>query len=154
MHAAALEAAADDVLAGALDDAGGDAQPGGAEPRIAHALAVARDVADAFGGRLAAVGVLAKGGEQVVEAALVEFVAALFAPLGGEVGGGAVDGPGDLEQVLLGVEDVDDLDGAGEVLVGEVPDPGGAVAEHDAPPGPVEAAASVSRTAAVSMAAL
>ncbi|MCY4341996.1 MAG: hypothetical protein OXE83_00260 [Gammaproteobacteria bacterium] len=39
------------------------------------------------------------------------------------------------------MEEVDDLDGAGEVLVGEVPDPGGAVAERDAALGLLEAAA-------------
>jgi hypothetical protein len=32
-------------------------------------------------------------------------------------------------QVLAGVEHVDDLGGLGEVLGGEVPDPGGAVAQ-------------------------
>ena len=74
---------------------------------------------------------VAQGGEDVVDATAVEFLAALFAPLVGEVGAGTEDGLGGLEQMLLGVPDVDDLDGAGEVLFGEVPDPGGAVAEHD-----------------------
>ena len=47
-------------------------------------------------------------GEDAVELALVEFVTALFGPLGGEVGMGAVDGMGDFEEVLFGVVDVDD----------------------------------------------
>ena len=34
-----------------------------------------------------------------------------------------------LEHMALGVENIDDLDGVGEVLVGEVPDPRRAVAE-------------------------
>jgi hypothetical protein len=108
-----------------------------------------------------------EGGEEEVEAALVEFVAALFSPGVGEVGCGAVDGLGNVEQMLLGVEDIDDLDGVGEMLVGPVPDPRGAVAEDDLPGDSVEAAASgftngakgegtvsVSRLATDSMAAL
>ena len=33
--------------------------------------------------------------------------------------------------MLLGVVEVDDFDGAGELLGGQIPDPGGAVAEDD-----------------------
>ena len=40
--------------------------------------------------------------------------------------------------MLFGVEEVDDLDGVGEVLGGEVPDPQRAVAEDDAPGGALE----------------
>ena len=50
----------------------------------------------------------------------------------GQVGSGAVDGLGDVAQVLLGVVDINDLDGAGKVLGGQVPDPRGAVADDDA----------------------
>ncbi len=38
---------------------------------------------------------------------------------------------GDIEDVLLGVEDIDALDGVRHMLVGEVPDPGRAIAEDD-----------------------
>ena len=54
---------------------------------------------------------------------------------------GAVDGLGDVEDVLLGVKDVHDLDGVGQVLVGEVPDPGRAIAEHDAARDEIDASA-------------
>ena len=167
MHAAAFEAGAGDVLAGGLDDAGGDAKPDGPESGIAHSLAVAGEVVEAFPGVVAGLGMDIEGGEEVVEAALIEFVASLFSPGEGEVGCGSVDGFGDVEQVLFGVEDIDDLDGGGEMLVGPVPDPRGAVAEDDLPGDSVEAAAlgfangakgegtvSVSRLATVSMAAL
>ena len=83
----------------------------------------------------------AQGVEEGIDAALVEFVALLFPPLRGEVGAGSVEGFDDLEEMSLGMEDVDDLDGAGEVLIGEVPDPGGAVAEDDLAFGLVEASA-------------
>ena len=42
-----------------------------------------------------------EGGEEVVEAALIEFVALLFSPGEGEVGWRSVDGFGDVEQVLF-----------------------------------------------------
>ena len=41
--------------------------------------------------------------------ATIEFVAALFAPLVGEIGSRPVDVLGDIGQTLLGVEDIDDL---------------------------------------------
>ena len=53
----------------------------------------------------------------------------------------AVDGLGDIEDVLLGVKDVDDLDRVGQILVGEVSDPGRAVTEHDAALGAIDASA-------------
>ena len=53
----------------------------------------------------------------------------------------AVDGLGDIEDVLLGVKDVDDPDRVGQILVGEVPDPGCAVTEHDAALGAIDAPA-------------
>ena len=56
----------------------------------------------------------AQGGEEGIDAALVEFVASVFSPLLGEVGAGSIEGLGDLEEMALGVEDVDDLDGTGK----------------------------------------
>ena len=58
----------------------------------------------------------------------------------GERRPGPVDGLGHVAQMLLGVVDVDDLDGVGKLLVGQVPDPGGAVAEDDLSGGGGEAA--------------
>ena len=51
-------------------------------------------------------------------------------PLLCQVGARLVDGLGDVREVLLGVEAVNDLNGVGEVFVGEVPDPLGPIAEH------------------------
>ena len=124
MHAAALEAVADDGLAGAFDDAGGDAQSLGAERRIGHAFAIGGEVVEVFPRLVAGGHMLPQSGDDGIGAALVEFVAPRLAPLRGEVAAGAVDGLGDVEDVLLGVKDVHDLDGVGQVLVGEVPDPG------------------------------
>ena len=82
-----------------------------------------------------------QGGDHFVDAALVEFLAPLPGPSFADLAPAPVDGLGNLEQMALGVEDVDDLDGIGEVLVGEVPDPRRAVAQHDPALGVVEAAA-------------
>ena len=89
----------------------------------------------------------AEGGEDVVDAALIEFVAALFPPPVGELGSRSVDGLGDVEQMPLGVEDIDDPDGAGGVLVRQVPYPERAVAEDRATRGLVEASPFASRRA-------
>ena len=114
MHAAAFEAVGDDGFAGALDDASGDAEVRGAELGVLHAEAVAGDVVAVLAGIVAGVCMAVEGGEEEVDAALVEFVAALSGPGGGEVGRRAVDGYGDVAEVLFGVEDVHDLDGLGK----------------------------------------
>ena len=51
-------------------------------------------------------------------------------PLLCEVTARGIDGLGHVREVLLGVEAVDDLNRIGKVLVGEVPDPRGPIAEH------------------------
>ena len=55
----------------------------------------------------------------------------LVGPGVGQVRAGAVDGLGHVAQMLLGVVDVDDFDGAGELFGRQVPDPGGAVAKDN-----------------------
>ena len=82
----------------------------------------------------------AQGGDHFIDAALVEFLAPLPGPSFADLAAVCVDGLGDLEQMALGVENVDDLGGVGEVLVGEVPDPWRTVAEDDPARCGVEAA--------------
>jgi hypothetical protein len=65
---------------------------------------------------------------------------ASFGPGDGEVGGGTVDGFGDVGEVLFGVEEVDDLDDLREVHLGELPDPRGTISKEDASLGVVESA--------------
>ena len=109
------------------------------QPPSTTPVAVVVDVVDALAGVIAGFGMAAEDGEDVVDAALIEFVAALSSPLVGEIGSRSIDGLGDVEQMPLGVEDVDDLDGAGGVLVRPVPYPERAVAEDRATRGLVEA---------------
>ena len=61
----------------------------------------------------------------------VQLGTAVLGPPVGQVGPGAVDGLGDIAQVLLGVVDVNDLDGVGKLLGGDVPNPRRAVADDD-----------------------
>ena len=140
-HAALLEAAADDVLAATLDHAAGHAQAHRSELRVVHPRAVGGEVLGILAGLLATSGVAAQGGDHVVYAALVKLLAPLPGPLLADLAAVSVDGPGDLEQMALGMEDVDDLDGIGKVFVGEVPDPRRTVAEDDPALRGVEAAA-------------
>ena len=139
MHADAFETSTDHGFALGFDHAGGDAEAEGAESWVVHPVLVVGKVIEAFAGLVAGGGVDVELGEDAVEVALVEFVTALFGPMGGEVGMDAIDGVGDIEEVLFGVVDVDDLEGVGG---GPVPDPGGAVAEDDALGDLIEAAAS------------
>jgi hypothetical protein len=55
----------------------------------------------------------------------------LFDPRGRQVAVGTKDRLAHLVDVLLGVELVEDLDGVGEALVDDVPQPGGAIAKGD-----------------------
>ena len=113
-----------------LDHAAGDAQAHCAELRVDHALAVVGEVLGVLAGLLAGFGRAAQGGDHVVDAALIEFLAPLPGPAIADRTADPVNHLGDLEQMPLGVEDVD-RDGIGEVLVGEVPDPRRAIAEND-----------------------
>ena len=60
---------------------------------------------------------------------LVQMVAPDLCPLCRKIAPGPVKGIGDVEDVLPGMEDVDDLDRVRDMLVGEVPDPGRPVPE-------------------------
>ncbi len=93
-------------------------------------MTVAEDVLDALAG-LGRVGVGVQRRDQVSEASGVQLGLPVLCPLLGERRPGPVDGLGHVAQMLLGVVDVDDLDGVGKLLVGQIPDPGGAVAEDD-----------------------
>ena len=115
------------------DHPAGDAQAHRAELRVVHALSVVGEVVGVPGGLLAGFGTAAQGGDHLVDAALVELLAPLPGPAIADLAADPVDRPGCVEQVALGVQDVDGLEGVGEVLVDEVPDPRRAVAEDALP---------------------
>ena len=74
-------------------------------------------------GRLVFRRVHSKGVQDGSGIADVQFVVALVRPLLAQVAARPVNGLGHVREVLLGVEAIDDLDGVGEVLAGDVPDP-------------------------------
>lgn len=84
MHAAPLEAASDDIFAGAFDDAGCDTEVHGTELWILHPLAVIVDGVDRLARFLAGSGMSTKGGEDVRNAALIEFVTPVMRSAGGD----------------------------------------------------------------------
>src|SRR2546426_5801600 len=63
----------------------------------------------------------------------IQFLVPLLGPLAGSFRMVRIEGLGDVTQVLLDMEAVDDFDGSREQFLGELPDPGGAVADHDLP---------------------
>ncbi len=132
VHPDSLASRTDRDLAASLDNARADAQADGPEVLVAHALAIGLHVIEALARLLAVPRVLAQGGEDRINAACVEFGVTEVCPGLGKRGVGAVDGLGDFAEVLLGVVEVEDLHGTGELLGGEPPDPGSSVADHDA----------------------
>ena len=138
-HAGGLEPCAD-LLASGLDDARGDAQSSGAELRIAHPVAVAEHIVDALSRLWRGLGMGAQRGDERTEPAGVQLGIPALGPRVGQLGPGAVDGLGHVAQMLLGVVDIDDFDGAGKLLSRQTPDPGGAVAKDDTADRGVEAA--------------
>src|ERR1019366_5286668 len=141
MHTSTLEPRTDSDLAAGLDHAGGGAQSLLVKVMVAHAGSVGVEVVDALTRLVAAGGVRGQSKDDAVDVAGVEFVVALPSPLLGQFAIGAINGLGDIAQMLLGMESVHDLDGVGEVFSGQVPDPGGAIAQYDMARGALEAAA-------------
>ena len=92
-----------------------------AELRVAHASAVLGDVVGALGGFRAGVRVAAQGGEQAVDAALLEVVAAGFGARLVLRLVAAEERLGRFPKLFLRVPGINNLDGAGAVLVGNSP---------------------------------
>ena len=122
-----------DLLAAGLDDARRDAQAPGPELRIAHAMAVPADVVYALARWRRGIGKRAQRGDEGKQPSGVQLGTPVLGPPLGQVGAGPVDGVGHVAKVLLGMVDVDDFDGAGTLFGRQVPDPGTAVADDDAP---------------------
>jgi hypothetical protein len=69
------------------------------------------------------------GGADAVEVAVVEAVQAGGEPFVALVAEHELQDAGEVVEVLAGMPDIDDLGGLGELAGGDVPDPGGAVAD-------------------------
>jgi hypothetical protein len=127
MHAGAFEASADGHLAASFDHAGGDAQTLGVELRVAHAEAVGLGVVQSPAGVFTGRGMAADRGQQSAEAAPVEFLVSVFCLGGGTRVGGAIKIFGEVAEILLGMEAIDDLPGSRKQFIGDVPNPRGPI---------------------------
>ena len=129
VHAGALEASADGHLAAGFDDAGGGAETLGVKLGVAHAVTVGLEVVESAAGVFTGGGMAAERRQQSVEAACVQFLMSAFDPCRGARVGGSVESFGQVAEVLLGVKAIDDLPGLGKQFVGDVPNPGCAIAQ-------------------------
>ena len=111
-HTGALEPCAD-LLASGLDDARRNAQAPGTELRIAHPVSVPEYIVDALAGLGRGLGLGAQRRDEGAEPSGVQLPMPVLGPLLGQVRPGAVDGLGHVAQMLFGMVDVDDFDGAG-----------------------------------------
>jgi len=68
-------------------------------------------------------------GEQRSEPSAIEFFVSSFSPLHGAPGGEAIESLTEFTEMLLGMKAVHDLDGPGEQLCDQIPDPRGTISE-------------------------
>ena len=104
-------------------------------------MTVARDILQGLACLVMGVGMDPHGGQDGGDLARIQLVVPLLGPVGGEGTRRSVDGFGHVRELLPGVEEVHDLHGPGDQLVGQVPDPGGSVARDDPAEGLMKAAA-------------
>src|SRR5258706_515158 len=134
-HTGLFEAMADDGFAAGLDDAGADEQMLLAELGIVHPSGVGGEVVGVvakFLGQLSISGLdLAKGSDEFSDLAFIEPTFLMQAYPGvAALSVGRMEQARQVPQMLAGVEQIDDLNGAGKVFLGEVPDPFRAIADH------------------------
>jgi len=132
VHARPFETGPNGYLAAGLDHSGRHTQFLFSELGIAHPVTVGFEVAETEPGSFDAWGMDGELFEQVVEVSLVQLVVAILGPGTGFGALGPEDFLGRLAQMLLGMEEVNDLDGIGEVFRREVPDPEGSVSDDHA----------------------
>ena len=131
MHPGAFEARANRHLASGLDNTGGSTQALCVEFEIMHAMSVGLEIVEATASFLRAGYLASDGVEQNLEFSGVEFFLPALHPSRSPWGGGAVKSFPEIAQVLLGMETIDDLDGLGKLLFGDIPNPRSAITEHD-----------------------
>src|SRR2546422_2739997 len=103
------------------------------EFRVVHAMLVVSDVVGAFACLLATCRVSPESLADGRQPAGIQFLVPLLGPLAGSFRMVRIEGLGDVTQVLLDMEAVDDFDGSREQFLGWVPDLGGAAADDVLP---------------------
>ena len=98
---------------------------------VAHTFAVGLEIVQATA-RVLGAGYLAPDGlEQSLEFSRVEFFLPAIRPLESSWCRETVQSLSEFAQVLFGMKAVDDLHGLRKLILGDVPDPRSAIAEHD-----------------------
>ncbi len=131
MHACPLEAGTDGNFAASLHYSSRSAETLGMKFSVAHALLILFDVVDTFACRLTIRSVAMQSSEERSQPAIVEFLMPPAGPRMGLLGVGPVDGFCDITQVFLHVIAIDDLEGTGKQFLGNIPDVGGSVSQHN-----------------------
>jgi len=117
------------VLAATLDGAGANLEAASTGAVIVPARLVVRDGGEGLLNGLSLGAILFEVGEPALELAVPERIEGALGPVRGEIGL-AIDSVGGVPEGLAGMLPVDHLDGIGEVLVGQAPNPGGAITDH------------------------
>jgi hypothetical protein len=131
VHTGAFETRANGNLASSLDHAGGSTEALGVELRIAHTLSVGLKIMETATRLIGARDLAADGLEQSRESSGVEFLLPAFRPRRSSRRSGTVQSFPDITQVLFGMIAVHNLGGLWKLIVGNVPNPQGPIAEHD-----------------------
>ena len=133
MHARLFETGSDRHLATGFDHSGGDAESLGPELGIAHPGAVRFQIPDAFPGLLDPGRVDPELGNDRIDLSVVKLRMPFLDPRANPVAFGTEERFSDGPQVFLGMKEVEDLNGFGEVFVHHIPDPESAVGDCDLP---------------------
>ena len=107
MHSGPLAPHSNGSLAAGFDNAGTNAEALRAEFRITHAMTVPCEVIETLAGFVVRFGVKGKCSEDLVDSAVVEFIASLFCPLSSQVAAGAVDGLRHIPEVALRMVEIE-----------------------------------------------
>ena len=140
MHPGTLEPGTYGGLATGLNDTRTHSKSLGTEVGVLHPLTIALDIV----GALTYVLTLGSGpqdAQKVIQTSLGQGLATRFGPRLNTGRVSRMERLGGVPDLLLGVIEIDDLNRLGELFAGQVPDPGGSVAQHDPTPGPSKAPA-------------
>src|SRR5215831_4424537 len=125
MHAGSFESGTDHAFAASFYHPRRGAQALGLEFRIAQALPIAPQILHAVVRPLGVGGVAAKSAQEILPATLIQFLVSPLGPARRFCARLAVKALGHLAEALLDVEAIHDLNGLGEQLPSQIPDPGG-----------------------------
>src|SRR5437870_2302056 len=142
MHSGLFESVADDGLASRFHHSGADEERFAAELGIAHADGVGLEVGDRsanlFLNRRIARAQPLESGQYGFDVSLIELFDTASGPIF-RLGTSPINDLSEFGQMLAGMVEIDDLNGAGKVFIGNVPDPRRAISQDNDALGPLQA---------------